>query len=209
MAALFASPIAAVIGGKLAAASHKSRAVNRRSSAVAPLRAVGPDGEWISIRDTIQDKITAELAPEMLIVNDDSSKHANHKGMHDGHAGVRSNESHFSVVVVAEAFAVGLPRCMRMHHSRGGVGLVTRKWTGENEGGERDVNVAGLMIPSPLGRCSLARTALGFGIPQEISDRNNTSVTLRYSRSSLSFSLIAHTGGCLVKSSEPCFNLRK
>ena len=42
---------------------------------------------------------------EVLVVNDDSEKHANHKGLHDGHAGVRSNESHFSVTVVSEQFA--------------------------------------------------------------------------------------------------------
>lgn len=76
----------------------------RPSSSVAPLRAVGPDGEWVSVRDTIQEKIAAELRPTVLIVKDDSEKHATHKGMHDGHAGVRSNESHFSVVVVTEAF---------------------------------------------------------------------------------------------------------
>ena len=49
--------------------------------------------------------IADELAPEVLVVNDDSEKHANHKGLHDGHAGVRSNESHFSVTVVSEQFA--------------------------------------------------------------------------------------------------------
>lgn len=91
------SPASSFTGGKLASS-------RRSSSSVAPLRAVGPDGEWVSVRDTIQEKITAELQPTVLIVNDDSEKHATHKGLHDGHAGVRSNESHFSVVVVAEAF---------------------------------------------------------------------------------------------------------
>ena len=75
-----------------------------RSSAAArgprPLRATyGPIGE------SIEKKIAEELAPEVLVVNDDSEKHANHKGLHDGHAGVRSNESHFSVTVVSEQFA--------------------------------------------------------------------------------------------------------
>jgi len=59
----------------------------------------GPIGE------SIEKKIAEELAPEVLVVNDDSEKHANHKGLHDGHAGVRSNESHFSVTVVSEQFA--------------------------------------------------------------------------------------------------------
>ena len=95
--------VASVTDGKRHVAVRRSAspAVPRRSTV---LRAVGPDGEWISVRDTIQEKINAELAPTVLVVNDDSEKHANHKGMHDGHAGVRSNESHFSVVVVAEAF---------------------------------------------------------------------------------------------------------
>ena len=59
----------------------------------------GPIGE------SIEKKIAEELSPEVLVVNDDSEKHANHKGLHDGHAGVRSNESHFSVTVVSEQFA--------------------------------------------------------------------------------------------------------
>ena len=64
-----------------------------------PLRAVyGPIGE------SIETKLAAELSPEVLVVNDDSEKHANHKGLHDGHAGVRSNESHFSVTVVSDQF---------------------------------------------------------------------------------------------------------
>ena len=57
------------------------------------------------IRAAIERKIAEELSPEVLVVNDDSEKHATHKGLHDGHAGVRSNESHFSVTVVSEAFA--------------------------------------------------------------------------------------------------------
>jgi BolA protein len=65
-----------------------------------PLRATyGPIGA------SIEKKIAEELSPEVLVVNDDSEKHANHKGLHDGHAGVRSNESHFSVTVVSEQFA--------------------------------------------------------------------------------------------------------
>ena len=52
----------------------------------------------------LQEKLTNGLQPAVLVVSDDSGKHANHKGLHDGHAGVRSNESHFRVVVVADAF---------------------------------------------------------------------------------------------------------
>jgi hypothetical protein len=50
-----------------------------------PLRATyGPIGA------SIEKKIAEELSPEVLVVNDDSEKHANHKGLHDGHAGVSS-----------------------------------------------------------------------------------------------------------------------
>ena len=88
----------------LAAAPRAAPRRAGRSSAAArgprPLRATyGPIGE------SIEKKIAEELAPEVLVVNDDSEKHANHKGLHDGHAGVRSNESHFSVTVVSEQFA--------------------------------------------------------------------------------------------------------
>ena len=79
------------------------RRVGRLSAFARPLRPLratyGPVGE------SIEKKIAEELAPEVLVVNDDSEKHANHKGLHDGHAGVRSNESHFSVTVVSEQFA--------------------------------------------------------------------------------------------------------
>ena len=101
--ATLARPVAVV--SRPIVASRKSAARPARSSAKHVLRAVGPDGEWVSVRDTIEEKITAELQPTMLIVNDDSEKHATHKGLHDGHKGVRSNESHFSVTVVSEAFA--------------------------------------------------------------------------------------------------------
>ena len=106
MAAL-ARPIAvASVTGKYPIAGSRGRAAVRPARSVQHvLRAVGPDGEWVSVRDTIEEKITAELQPTVLVVNDDSEKHANHKGLHDGHKGVRSNESHFSVVVVSEAFS--------------------------------------------------------------------------------------------------------
>lgn len=102
------SPRPSVAGSRTKSAA--GRPLARRSSSankasILVLRAVGPDGEWVSVRDTIEEKITAELQPTVLIVNDDSEKHATHKGLHDGHKGVRSNESHFSVTVVSEAFA--------------------------------------------------------------------------------------------------------
>ena len=55
--------------------------------------------------DIMSEKLTAELEPTYLAVRDDSEKHATHKGLHDGHVGVRSKESHFNITVVSEAFA--------------------------------------------------------------------------------------------------------
>ena len=90
-----------------ARAASTKRAASRPRLAPPPLRAVDPEtGEWVSVRDTIEEKIVAALAPTYVLVRDDSEKHALHKGgQHDGHAGVRSNESHFSVTVVSEQFA--------------------------------------------------------------------------------------------------------
>ena len=94
LAPLAAAPRAA------ARRAGRSSAAARGPRPLPMLRATyGPIGE------SIEKKIAEELAPEVLVVNDDSEKHANHKGLHDGHAGVRSNESHFSVTVVSEQFA--------------------------------------------------------------------------------------------------------
>jgi len=72
-----------------AAASVTCRRFARRSAAAptprrtaAPLRAVAteaPEGEWVSVKSTIEKKIMAGLEPTLLIVNDDSEKHALHK----------------------------------------------------------------------------------------------------------------------------------
>lgn len=110
MATLAYPVLAAVVPRRPTAAADRRRRRHLSTSAPGPalpaslLRAVGPDGEWVSVRDTIEAKISAELEPSVLIVKDDSEKHATHKGLHDGHVGVRSNESHFSVVVVSESF---------------------------------------------------------------------------------------------------------
>ena len=89
-----------------ARAASTKRAASRPRLAPPPLRAVDPEtGEWVSVRDTIEEKIVAALAPTYVLVRDDSEKHALHKGgQHDGHAGVRSKESHFNVTVVSEQF---------------------------------------------------------------------------------------------------------
>jgi len=60
--------------------------------------------------DRIQEKLTAAFAPAMLVVQDDSAKHAGHAGAtrEDGSVG----ETHFSVRIVADNFA-GLSRVER------------------------------------------------------------------------------------------------
>lgn len=50
----------------------------------------------------IRELLTAALAPQLLVVNDDSHKHA-------GHAGARGGQGHFSVDIVSEAFVGRLP----------------------------------------------------------------------------------------------------
>lgn len=52
----------------------------------------------MSIRDTIEIKITEALAPAALDITDDSALHAGHAGARPG------GESHFTVTIVAEAF---------------------------------------------------------------------------------------------------------
>ncbi|GLK52079.1 BolA family protein [Maricaulis virginensis] len=53
----------------------------------------------MSMRDTIQARLEAALSPQQLDVRDDSHLHAGHAGARPG------GESHFTVEIVAEAFA--------------------------------------------------------------------------------------------------------
>ena len=53
----------------------------------------------MSIRDSIENKITQALAPTALDITDDSQQHVGHAGARPG------GESHFTVTIVAEAFA--------------------------------------------------------------------------------------------------------
>ena len=56
--------------------------------------------------DAIHDKLTVAFAPTRLEIQDDSSRHA-------GHAGANaSGESHFNVVIEAQAFE-GAPKVAR------------------------------------------------------------------------------------------------
>lgn len=62
--------------------------------------ALGPVGTQIRL------KLTQELKPTDLTINDDSDKHKGHSGAREG------GESHFSVFIVSEAFE-GLNRVER------------------------------------------------------------------------------------------------
>lgn len=61
----------------------------------------------MSVRQTIEDRLTAAFAPERLVVIDESHHHAGHQPGFDG-----SCESHLRVRIVAKAFA-GLSRVAR------------------------------------------------------------------------------------------------
>jgi BolA protein len=58
------------------------------------------------ILEAIQDKLTETFRPVRLEVEDDSARHAGHAGSRPG------GESHFNVVIEAEAFA-GQPKVVR------------------------------------------------------------------------------------------------
>ena len=62
------------------------------------------------IADTMRDKLTAAFAPSLLVIQDDSGRHAGHSGATrtDGSQG----ETHFSVRIVSAQFA-GLSRVER------------------------------------------------------------------------------------------------
>jgi BolA-like protein 1 len=57
----------------------------------------------MTVEETIREKLTKAFAPSSLIVENDSTRHAAHAGVRD-RLGRETDESHFSVVVVAEAF---------------------------------------------------------------------------------------------------------
>lgn len=59
-----------------------------------------PEGPIATI---IREKLTAGLSPELLVIEDDSARHAghHHEGGMDGQAG---GESHFNLTVVAATF---------------------------------------------------------------------------------------------------------
>jgi BolA family transcriptional regulator, general stress-responsive regulator len=52
-----------------------------------------------AIATAIDRKLSAALAPDRLVVTDDSAKHAGHAGAREG------GESHFTVDIVSAAFA--------------------------------------------------------------------------------------------------------
>lgn len=62
-----------------------------------------------NIGTAIKEKLTLAFNPSQLEVIDDSANHAHHRGAHEHAADGGSAESHFHVVIVADAFA-GLSR---------------------------------------------------------------------------------------------------
>lgn len=64
------------------------------------------DFDFMQIRNAIEAKLNAGLAPKQLEVVDNSYKHAGHAGAHP------EGESHFAVTVVSDAF-VGKSRVQR------------------------------------------------------------------------------------------------
>lgn len=60
----------------------------------------------MTMRETLETKITAACNPVLLEVVDDSESHRGHGGWREG------GETHFNVVVVSEAFA-GMSRVAR------------------------------------------------------------------------------------------------
>ena len=59
-----------------------------------------------AIAELIRDKLTAAFQPSRLEVEDDSARHHGHAGAREG------GESHFNVLIEAEAFA-GKPKVAR------------------------------------------------------------------------------------------------
>jgi BolA protein len=52
----------------------------------------------MNVADTIRAKLTASLAPEALVIEDESSQHAGHSGARSG------GETHFRVRIVSATF---------------------------------------------------------------------------------------------------------
>ena len=71
------APVAAAIR----APARARHAAKPRARVISPIRAANEEaGEYVSVRDTIEAKIAAEIECEYLMVNDDSAKHSLHKG---------------------------------------------------------------------------------------------------------------------------------
>jgi BolA protein len=69
-----------------------------------------PLGASMAIADTMRDKLTAAFAPSLLVIQDDSARHAGHAGAARADGG--QGETHFSVRIVSARFA-GLSRVER------------------------------------------------------------------------------------------------
>jgi BolA family transcriptional regulator, general stress-responsive regulator len=56
----------------------------------------------MQVEKKIRERLTEALAPECLVVRNDSHKHAHHR---DTHGVAATGDTHFSVMIVAQAFA--------------------------------------------------------------------------------------------------------
>jgi BolA family transcriptional regulator, general stress-responsive regulator len=62
------------------------------------MRQKGREGVFMNVADTIRAKLIAALAPDALVIEDESSKHAGHAGARPG------GETHFRVRIVSATF---------------------------------------------------------------------------------------------------------
>ena len=62
------------------------------------------------VSDTMREKLTAAFAPNLLVIQDDSSRHAGHSGA--ARADGSEGETHFSIRIVSAQFT-GLSRVER------------------------------------------------------------------------------------------------
>lgn len=56
--------------------------------------------KMMSMQESMRNKLTSALNPSRLVINDDSSKHSGHAGVH----GREGGETHFTIEVISEAF---------------------------------------------------------------------------------------------------------
>jgi BolA protein len=85
-------------------------AVKKQAKLLLDIIAPPSPGPAMTVADKMRDKLMAAFAPNLLVIQDDSARHAGHSGAQraDGSEG----ESHFSIRIVSQKFA-GLSRVER------------------------------------------------------------------------------------------------